>query len=158
MDLSYQQFFPTQGNENQAMQPLFGESQAQAQQQFYVFPPPSGGSLDSGYAGEDTNPFDENAYCQDFKINFAQSSDMPNVDTTAARFASYDFNANDPQAVGVITGTASDGGGSGVVLVEVAVQDPNSGKYYNFNQNSFTLDEDDYHIDHGKGIYSFTIF
>lgn len=99
MDLSYPQFFQPQGDENQTMQSLFGESQPQAQQQFYVFPPPSGGSLDSGYAGEDTNPFDENAYCQDFKINFAQNNEMSNVDTMAVRFASYNFNANDQQAV-----------------------------------------------------------
>lgn len=93
MDLSYQPIYQSvDGNHN--MQTLFAEPQPPPQ--FYGFPPPTGSSLDSGYAGEDSNPFeDSNLFCPDLKLGFGQS-----VNSTAPAYEAYGFMTNDQQPSG----------------------------------------------------------
>ncbi|TIA22299.1 hypothetical protein D6C80_01366 [Aureobasidium pullulans] len=91
MDLPYQQIYqPVEENHN--MQSLF---EPQPPPQYYGFPPPTGSSLDSGYA-EDSNPFEvNNMFCPDFKVAFGQ-----NVNSTAPNFGAYCYMTNDQQPSG----------------------------------------------------------
>lgn len=92
MDIPYQPMYQTIDN-NSNVQPLFVEPQPQPQ--FYGFPPPTGGSLDSGYAGEDVNPFEDNVTCSDLKMVYGQhvNSSLPNFDA-------YGYMPNDQQSNG----------------------------------------------------------
>lgn len=71
------------------------QAQAQAQTQIYGFPPPTGSSMDSGYAGDDTNPFENNVLCSDFKMAFGQ-----HVNATVPSFDTYSFVTNEQQVNG----------------------------------------------------------
>ncbi|KAI5210473.1 hypothetical protein E4T39_00043 [Aureobasidium subglaciale] len=83
MDIPYQALYQPV-DETQNMQSLFVE-----QPQYYGFPPPTGSSLDSGYAGEDINPFEDNVFDPDLKIAFGQQ-----INSTAPDFGTYGYTAN----------------------------------------------------------------
>ncbi|KAI5258701.1 hypothetical protein E4T42_00497 [Aureobasidium subglaciale] len=92
MDIPYQALFQPV-DETQNMQSLFVEPQPQPQ--YYGFPLPTGSSLDSGYAGEDINPFEDNVFGPDIKMGFGQQ-----LNSTTPNFGTYGYIANDQLASG----------------------------------------------------------
>ena len=90
MEMPYQPMYQTIDN-NPNVQSLFVEPQPQPQ--FYGFPPPTGGSLDSGYAGEDVNPFEDIVACSDLKMVYGHhmNPSLPNFDA-------YGYMPNDQQS------------------------------------------------------------
>jgi hypothetical protein len=78
---------------NSSLQPIFAEPQLQpAQHQMYGFPPPTGSSMDSGYADDDTNPFEDNAPGPDFKMVYGND-----VNAAVPDFESYNYMVNEQQ-------------------------------------------------------------
>ncbi|CAD0091317.1 unnamed protein product [Aureobasidium mustum] len=92
MEMPYQPMYQTIDN-NPNVQPLFVEPQPPPQ--FYGFPPPTGGSLDSGYAGEDINPFEDNVACSELKMVYGH-----HINPSLPNFDAYGYMANDQQSNG----------------------------------------------------------
>ncbi|KAH0168077.1 hypothetical protein KCU67_g3627, partial [Aureobasidium melanogenum] len=90
MDMPYQPMYQTIDN-NPSVQSLFVEPQPQPQ--FYGFPPPTGGSSDSGYAGEDINPFEDNVACSDLKMVYGHP-----LNPSLSNFNAYGYMTNDQQS------------------------------------------------------------
>lgn len=94
LEMQYQPIYqPIDHDPN--MQSLFVEPQPQPQPQVYGFPPPTGSSLDSGYAGDDINPFENNGLCPDFKMVYGQ-----HVNATNPNFEAYGYMPNEQQSNG----------------------------------------------------------
>ncbi|CAD0112554.1 unnamed protein product [Aureobasidium uvarum] len=92
MGMQYQPMYPTVDNDTN-MQPFFvGPPQPQPQPQFYGFPPPTGSSLDSGYAGEDINPFEDNGLCSELKMDYVQ-----HIAPAIQSFDTFGYMTNDQQ-------------------------------------------------------------
>lgn len=94
LEMQYQTIYqPIEHDQN--MRSFFVDSQAQAQSVMYGFPPPTGSSMDSGYAGDDADPFENNGLCSDFKMAFVQP-----VTATVPNFETYSFVTNEQQVNG----------------------------------------------------------
>jgi hypothetical protein len=100
LEMQYQPIYhPIDHNPN--MQPLFVEPQLQPQlqPQMYGFPPPTGSSMDSGYAGDDNNPFENNALCSEFKMAYDQHVNAPVPEFEAYSYMPNELQANGPSQV-----------------------------------------------------------
>ncbi|KAI4727906.1 hypothetical protein E4T49_04325 [Aureobasidium sp. EXF-10728] len=95
MGMQYQPMYQTVNNDPN-MQSFFVEPQLQPQpqpqSQFYGLPPPTGSSLDSGYAGEDINPFENNGLCPELKMDYVQ-----HIAPAVQSYDTFGYMTNDQQ-------------------------------------------------------------